>query len=127
MNANTKDPRIGQLCREGRAVFYAFIDGDAEQYVEGTEAEVIAALAGQTVKPAPAAPMAKAKKARVLKRYEVHQTFKTPAWDEHKGYYYEVSAYTKAEANKRAREKAYHDGYTHSYGVMYFKAREIKG
>jgi hypothetical protein len=35
------DPRIGQLCREGQTVFYAFIDGTTKPQLESTSARFI--------------------------------------------------------------------------------------
>lgn len=56
-----------------------------------------------------------------LKRYEVHMTFRNPAWDEKNGYHYSVTARSKAEACKRARRQSEDDGHG---GVRYFKATE---
>lgn len=106
---------VGELCRNGRAVYYVVI---GDNYIESfNRAELEAELALVT-KPAA--------KVRKLKRYEVHMTLKCPAWDEHKGYVYEVSAYSKADANKAARRIAEErDGHV-AVGPKYFSAREIE-
>lgn len=39
------DARIGELCRKGKRVFYAFVNGI---YTEGTPASLSSALAGQS-------------------------------------------------------------------------------
>lgn len=56
------------------------------------------------------------------KRYIVHARAKHPAWNEHGGYQYEVSARNKREANARAREK--HKWIDGNFGLWYFTATE---
>lgn len=52
-------------------------------------------------------------------RYRVHVTFQYPAWDERDGFDYEVSARSKAQANKHARNRFADDGHT---GRAFFRA-----
>jgi len=56
-----------------------------------------------------------------MKTYNVHLTFKHPAWNTKDGIDYTIKANTKAEAIKYARRQASDYGET---GVIYFKATE---
>ena len=56
-----------------------------------------------------------------MKTYNVHLTFKHPAWDQKEGFDYTIKANSKLEAVKYARRKAFDNGET---GVIYFKATE---
>jgi len=86
------DARIGQLMREGKTVFYAFV---ASRYVEGTQEQVEIALGIRKAR-------------RVLRRYTVTVTPKYAAYSgswsagEYKS---EVVAYDRAEAIKQARQE----------------------
>lgn len=57
--------------------------------------------------------------------YEVTAMPKFPAWDEHEGYKYEISARSKSEAIKYARRQAFDDGHTIGR-VVYFSAKEME-
>lgn len=60
---------------------------------------------------------------KTLKPYTVHMTFRDPGWDERDGYDYDVHGYSKSDACRVARRRAYNDGHT---GVLYFKATEVE-
>lgn len=62
------------------------------------------------------------KGAASVKTYNVHITWKYPAWDEKSGADITVSARSKADAIKSARREMRNGGHT---GVMYFKATEV--
>ena len=60
-------------------------------------------------------------------KYTVTMRFQHPAWDEKDGIDFEVSAYSKREANNKARQQAERDGHTgKNRGQYWFKATEAR-
>lgn len=98
------DARIGIL---NGGKFYAFANGYHTEPVMGALEEVETALGLRPV----AANLGKTRGA--YKLFNVVLRFKHPAWDEVNGLEYRnVSARSKSEANKIARDRAYDDGHT---------------
>jgi hypothetical protein len=113
------DARIGQLTRNGNAVFYAFI-GNSREYVEGTLEQVEAALEGKEI------PVAS--KAAEKKVYNVRLSFQFPAWDEVDGILYSnIEADSKKDAIDTVRRMASNDGHAvGGRGKYWFSAEEAK-
>lgn len=113
--------QIGQLIRNGNAVFYAHI-GTERTYTEGTVEQLEAALEGKEI---PVAPKAAAKE-EASKEYNVRLTFQYPAWDEKEGILYTgILAKSKAQAIEQARKMAFNDGHTsRGNGRVTFKTEE---
>jgi len=111
------DARIGQLTRDGKAVFYKNEGG----YVEGTLERVEAAL-GLRAAPVAATPVVESK------TYNVRLTFQFPAWDEKDGIPYNgITAGSKQEANAIARRLAHNDGHLNGgQGRVTFTATEVQ-
>jgi hypothetical protein len=61
------------------------------------------------------------------KTYNVHATFKYPAWDEKNGFDLEIRARSKAEANQKARRQMEMGGHCDRQSPMSFKATEMEG
>lgn len=110
------DARIGKLIREGKEVFYAFVNGN---YTEGALENVEVALGLR------AALVARTKAA--MMKWNVTMVFQFPAWDEVNGIpYKDIEARSKSEAIKEARRQAEYDGHAiGGRGRYWFKAEQI--
>lgn len=110
------DSRIGVLS-SGR--FYAFAHGYDQPETVGTRHEVELAL-GIAIAKAP-------EPKKSLKRFNVVMRFEYPAWDEIDGIAFnEISAFSKSDANRRARSQAERDGHAiGGRGRYFFTATEV--
>lgn len=108
-SGRTMDPRIGMLMREGRSLYYAFVDGYARPAVEGTlEAVEVRLGLRQRV----AHTTASSRAVKPCKDWNVTMRFQHPAWDEKDGIEYRgISARSKSEANRIAARQARNDGH----------------
>lgn len=103
------DPRIGTLIREGRPLFYAFVDGYNKPAFEGTRDAVEKQLG---VRQPAVRRDASRRPAKPLMDWNVTMRFQHPAWDEKDGIEYRgITARSKSEANKIAASRARDDGH----------------
>ena len=113
------DPRIGVL---NSGQFYAFAHGYDKPETVGTRLQVEQALGIAKVQ------VTKAAKAN--RTFNVVMRFEHPAWDELKGISYpDISATSKADANKKARSMAKRDGHamgTRLAGVVATHSQQLK-
>jgi hypothetical protein len=109
--------------REGRTVYYAYINGrDDQHYREGSVSELTDLLEGRQPK-IHRQPVARCARRRVLHTYEVTITVKYPACDD-PGTKLEIDAYSAKEAIKSARKKAFMY-YSRFDGAKTYSAKRI--
>lgn len=116
------DARIGQVVREGKTIYYAFIGGrELSNLVESdNEQDIEDLLDGKTPAAKPVAPK-QAEKAQGT-TYIVHVSMQWPAWNEKEGYDVEVQANSKAEANKLVRDQEWREGMHIGNGRVFYMA-----
>lgn len=89
----TLDPRVGILNRNGKTIYYAFVNKVA---VEGTLDKVMRALRGQP---------ARKERVQTMYRYTIMATVRHPNWDEANGWVGQVMAFNAKSAKKLFRER----------------------
>lgn len=113
------DPRIGMLMVNGALVYYAFVNGYHNPEVQGTQAEVEAALGLR----APVEPMVIPKR-KPLHNYAVLVDLKYAPINTHAAEI-EVAAANARDACRKAREQMIDQGHTRWDGPLILKARKV--
>lgn len=101
-------PAIGILIRNGKEVYYAYVNGYNQEPVEDTLESLESILAGN----GPIVEDRQAAKNDGLTTYTVTLRFEFPAWDEADGLVYrDIVARSRKDANEQVRRMARDDGH----------------